>query len=353
MIRRVARDLQGVTRTGLGLQVVEYQKRGLPHVHIAVRMGDEQPVTADVVDRNVRADLPTGNSPNDLWLNQMVQSTMIHKCTPACNKTGGACKFHFPKQAQAVTTVDDRGYVQYRRDTRSEFVVPYNEFLLRRYHCHINVEVAASVCIVAYLFKYVFKGADSATVSLTRRTGAQPAAAGQQGGGGQGGGGHGPGGGAPPAGVEQAGAGGGGAPQPEPPDALEEFMKVRYTSCTEAVWTFFGGHRCRMQPGVEELPIHAPGEDNVVVDAADDNVAERLDNVMSRIAKYFKRPLNGVKQTLGPAHGAYYSDVEPLRPHQDDEDNRDKERVVRLHPKHVVLCMCVCGVGEMGGCNRA
>ena len=45
--------------------------------------------------------------------------------------------------------------------------MPYNAYLLQKYDAHINVEVCASVKSVKYLFKYVFKGHDRATVHVT------------------------------------------------------------------------------------------------------------------------------------------------------------------------------------------
>ena len=45
-------------------------------------------------------------------------------------------------------------------------VVPYNKYLLFKYKCHINVECVHSVCAIKYLFKYILKGNDSATVKV-------------------------------------------------------------------------------------------------------------------------------------------------------------------------------------------
>lgn len=53
----------------------------------------------------------------------------------------------------------------HKRDGRSVRVVPYNMYLLKRFCAHINVEVAAAVKIVGYLFKYICKGSETATCS--------------------------------------------------------------------------------------------------------------------------------------------------------------------------------------------
>jgi len=51
----------------------------------------------------------------------------------------------------------------------NEFVVAYNPYLLAKYDAHINVEVCSTVKSVKYLYKYVFKGHDMATVEVQDR----------------------------------------------------------------------------------------------------------------------------------------------------------------------------------------
>ena len=45
-------------------------------------------------------------------------------------------------------------------------VVPYNPYLSRKYNAHINVEICASIKVVKYLNKYIYKGTDLATLAL-------------------------------------------------------------------------------------------------------------------------------------------------------------------------------------------
>ncbi len=46
-------------------------------------------------------------------------------------------------------------------------IVPYNQYLIQKYQCHINVEICSIVTAVKYLYKYVYKGSDRAVVSVT------------------------------------------------------------------------------------------------------------------------------------------------------------------------------------------
>lgn len=100
------RDAEGnLQKAETLLWVIEYQKRGLPHVHIAVRTSGEQPVTAAAIDRNVSAMLPTGATPEDRYVDNMLQASMAHKCGASCGGDKGNCKYRYPKCAQAHTEV--------------------------------------------------------------------------------------------------------------------------------------------------------------------------------------------------------------------------------------------------------
>lgn len=103
----------------------------------------------------------------------------------------GRCSKSFPKPFNSYTTIGDDCYPNYRRrrpgqeegagghtttvrvsrtrqdvevDNRS--VVPYNPWLLLKFRAHINVEFCASIKAIKYLYKYVFKGHDKATVTM-------------------------------------------------------------------------------------------------------------------------------------------------------------------------------------------
>ena len=86
-----------------------------------------------------------------------------------------------PKPYQDETITNVSGYPLYRRryngdtvqvgvhEVDNRFVVPYNSYLLRKYHAHINVEVCTSVKSVKYIFKYVYKGHDCAMMEMSNR----------------------------------------------------------------------------------------------------------------------------------------------------------------------------------------
>ena len=42
----------------------------------------------------------------------------------------------------------------------------YSSFLLLQYNAHINIEVCKSVQAIKYIYKYIYKGKDHATLAL-------------------------------------------------------------------------------------------------------------------------------------------------------------------------------------------
>jgi len=49
----------------------------------------------------------------------------------------------------------------------NHWVVSHNVYLLTKYDAHINIEVCNNNRVVKYLFKYVYKGHDRATVEIS------------------------------------------------------------------------------------------------------------------------------------------------------------------------------------------
>ncbi len=47
------------------------------------------------------------------------------------------------------------------------WVIPHNVYLLTKYDAHINIEVYNNIRGVKYLFKYVYKGHDRATIEIS------------------------------------------------------------------------------------------------------------------------------------------------------------------------------------------
>ncbi|GBN44779.1 hypothetical protein AVEN_177839-1 [Araneus ventricosus] len=157
--------------------------RGLPHAHILLTLDSESKIrTKDDIDKFVSAELP--DPCTDLRLFQIVTKCLAHgpcgtiNINSPCMRDGQCCK-SFPKQFMDDTEENVNGYPIYRRRATepvqvgkysidNRWVVPYNPWLLKKFNVHINVEVCASVKSVKYLYKYVYKGHDAASVKIQK-----------------------------------------------------------------------------------------------------------------------------------------------------------------------------------------
>jgi len=160
------------------IYTIEFQKRGLPHTHILLIMDlDDHITTVEDIDNVVCAEIPDPNVDAELY--RIVTTNMLHgPCTPQRCMKNGRCSKSFPKPFEQNTTIQEDGYPRYcRRENRlpviirghaydNRWVVPYNPYLSKRYNAHINVEVCSGVRAVKYIYKYVYKGHDRATVAV-------------------------------------------------------------------------------------------------------------------------------------------------------------------------------------------
>ncbi|GBO12612.1 hypothetical protein AVEN_246050-1 [Araneus ventricosus] len=136
--------------------------------------------TKDDIDKFVGAELP--DPCTDLRLFQIVTKCMVHgpcgTINSPCMRDEQCCK-SFPKQFKDDTEENVNGYPIYRRRATepvqvrkysidNRWVVPYNPWLLKKFNAHINVEVFASVKSVKYLYKYVYKENDAASVKIQK-----------------------------------------------------------------------------------------------------------------------------------------------------------------------------------------
>ncbi|XP_024888866.1 uncharacterized protein LOC112465530, partial [Temnothorax curvispinosus] len=164
---------------------VEWQKRGLPHIHILLWL--EQRIFNNMIDKVICAEIP--DPVKDSLLYNIVKANMIHGPCGGLNRNspcmkGGNCSKRYPRQLLKDTQTGNDGYPQYRRRSQADggftvkineieldnrWVVPYNPVLLRTFNAHINVELCNSVKSIKYICKYVNKGSDQATFALENK----------------------------------------------------------------------------------------------------------------------------------------------------------------------------------------
>ncbi|KAJ1699041.1 hypothetical protein LUZ63_007553 [Rhynchospora breviuscula] len=232
------------------IYTVEFQKRGLPHVHIIVWLADRAALSgASGIDSVISAELPDPLVDPEAYA--AVSRFMMHG---PCGATrpyspcmeNGKCKKYFPKEFTESTVLTHDEFVRYRRRNHgitvekngsildNRHVVPHNIKMLLKYNAHINVERCHSSSMVKYLFKYITKGHDRAIVAV------QPASD-------------------TPSTSSQ---------QPETAqttvDEIRHYLDCRYLTPPEAIWRIFSFDVHYSYPSVERLPVHLPSQNNIV-----------------------------------------------------------------------------------------
>lgn len=166
------------------IYTIGFQKRGLPHAHISLTLEITDRIDGIIdIDKFVSAEIP--DPLIHPKLHSLVKSHMIHGPCGVLNPNcvcmvDGKCVKKIPKDFSAFTHENVNGYPVYKRrdngmnvDVRgssvdNRFVVPYNPYLLAKFDCHLNVEVCSTVKSVKYIYKYVYKGYDCASVQFGR-----------------------------------------------------------------------------------------------------------------------------------------------------------------------------------------
>ena len=164
------------------MYTVEFQKRGLPHVHLLLFLhaNNKYPSPNDI-DHIISAEIPSQEDDPELY--KLVQNHMVHgpcgilRPASPCMKEGKCSRF-YPKKFQPTTLIDGDGYPVYRRRNTGQTItkngiiidnrciVPYNPKLLKKYQAHINIEWCNQSTSIKYLFKYINKGYDRVTVVM-------------------------------------------------------------------------------------------------------------------------------------------------------------------------------------------
>jgi hypothetical protein len=171
--------------------VIEWQKRGLPHLHMLITLEEEDKLrNGDDVDRMIRARLPNISEEPNLF--KRVEDHHMHGphttdregnahsgCYVIDKKSGKPrCRFNYPKDFNEKTTLDENGYPNYARPNNglkivksgisldNRWVAPYNPYLLLKYDAHLNVERVFDIRSIKYMYKYIYKGGDKAEIKL-------------------------------------------------------------------------------------------------------------------------------------------------------------------------------------------
>lgn len=257
--------------------VCEFQKRGLPHAHIVIKFDGASPEARHEVEKWIWTNLPdkriAGGKLREKVIKYMVHQKCGHFNTNApCMTTDKRtsqkyCFKHYPQPFRdTFTTNSTTGRAEYRRmdngdtatikqrNSNNEFVetqidnryiVPYNPYLLMKYDCHICVDLVTANAVIAYIYKYCYKGSDMAKARVMY----------------------------------------GG-------DEIEAYRSIRYISSSEAMWRIFGFDMQKRSPNVILLHVHLQGEQVVVhdEDASHEQRRSAANNAVTDLMRYIRRP---------------------------------------------------------------
>ncbi len=255
---------------------IEFQKRGLPHSHILLTLDNSDKFTTiEKIDQYISAEIPNSQSHRVEF--EMVTKLMIHGPCKSC-LSNGKCVKGFPKPFRENTDLNPDGYSLYKRRNNgssiqkgstsldNRYVVPYNRFLLLKYGCHINVEVCTSMSAIKYIYKYIYKGYDSARLSMITDA------------------------------VRN--------------DEVRNFIDCRYISAPEACWRLFEFSMHDRSHSIIRLPIHLP-EQHTVIFEVNENVIGNIENALRR-SKNKKTMLEAwfeLNQNEPEARNFYYFEI--------------------------------------------
>ncbi|XP_065641836.1 uncharacterized protein LOC136071699 [Hydra vulgaris] len=242
------------------VQVIEFQKRGLPHVHILLHfVNDDKLETAEDIDSLISAEIPDQTVDPELF--EIVKTCMIHGPCGILNPNSpcmkdGVCTKKFPKEFNPCTVAIFNGYPNYRRldngrvviikgnQVDNRWVVPYNPWLSKKYQAHINVEACMSIKSVKYLYKYVYKGHDCANVVINES-------------------------------VDH--------------DEINTYLDCRFVSAPEALWRIYEYSISDMSHTIIRLQIHLPDNQRVYFNEGEEQVAiDRAAQRDTHLTAWFK-----------------------------------------------------------------
>ena len=285
-------------RTIAHVYVVEFQKRGLPHVHMLIHLADVCKLrNVEDIDNFISAQIPDEDEEPELY--EIVSRCMIHGPCGHLNNSSpcmveGKCSKDFPKRFNTETVMNRNGYPEYYRpdngrtvrkgnvelDNRS--VVPYNPLLCKKYNAHINLEACVSIKSVKYLYKYIYKGHDAAYIEFNER-------------------------------IHH--------------DEIKTFVDTRYVSAPEAMWRLSENKMHDNSHSVYRLPVHLPDEQQIFfLEGQEELALDRGESQHTKLTAWFT-----LNSHCAHVRDFLYSDI-PYHFVFNDKDKKwvDRKRSVKL-----------------------
>lgn len=306
------------------IRVTEFQKRGLPHEHIAVALKNV-PQTPAEIDKFLHAELPRASGP----LREAVKRHMTHIHDPSktYHRCGWPkhCQYGFPKPRKSESSFNERGmwiindfnymlillpgYFEHcRREEEDASIVSHIPWLILKYDCHINVEFSTGVQLFQYLFKYFFKPLDYANWRVSHDLPMDTSSGRTR----------------------------------KPVDEIRDYERGRYLSSIEAATRLASFHISQKSPGVKRLPIHLPGRHHGQMARKNDSQSDA-----TLLVRYLARPKHPDLDNLTYVEFGSKCRLESHDPNKEMHDldvledlypDRPQMRIRFYQPGHVGVC---------------
>jgi len=165
------------------IHTIEFQKRGLPHIHLLIFL-HSQDCIQDPHHINSMISAQLSDPQLQSLLYAKVTKYMLRGPCGADNPqakcmVNGKYSKHFPKEYRKRTDWAKNSYPLYARPDNglvfehngarftNQYVVPHCPQLLLLFDYYINVKISAGLGTVKYLSKYIYKGPDRATIEIS------------------------------------------------------------------------------------------------------------------------------------------------------------------------------------------
>ena len=308
------------------LWVIEFQKRGLPHIHVLVILSNDDRVeSASDVDNIICAELPPNPDSFPKGSDERIQAerleniviqNMIHgPCGKGYEESpcmkDKKCSKNFPKPFCERTVLNPtNSYPEYQRLSpekggrsivinikKKEFVidnrwvVPYSPFLSLKFNCHVNIELCVSPTASKYLYKYVYKGEDRALVRMEVQN-------------------------------EETFV-----------NEIDDYQDMRSVGSSEASWHIFNFPMAKKHPAVQALKCHLEDEQQVIFDEGDEEEVvekQRFTELTAFFDFNLNNPRKKVKYVDFPKHFTWDSGTKTWKERKGAFDTIG--RVHSIHP---------------------
>ena len=278
--------------------VIEFQKRGLPHCHLLLILSHETKLRVpEDIDKIINAEIPSANTEPHLY--EVIRSCMVHGPCGGLNPksvctSDGTCSQDYPKTFRAETSMRMDAYPMYRRrdngptmkvgqnEVDNRWIVPYSPYFSEKFAAHINVEACTTVKSVKYLFKYIYKGHDCATLEMNANAFDH--------------------------------------------DEVTNHLDARYLSAPEACWRLFEYVLHRHSHTIIRLPVHLPEQQMVYFrEGQEQNAVANAATKNTMLTAFFK--LNSLHPTANPKvhHLTLTFQTRTFGIHQSHNGNRGNE----------------------------